>query len=127
RVMGEVAGVRTMVGPVLVSGQLVEGMGFSFQRTTGPDGTPSAAIVLSISRKTNLDFRAVESIFRRSWRSPQTSRRSPDTNHQPPTRPHGNAEIVYSTAQGTISWRAEFIFEHNAELSFARFSTAGTP
>jgi hypothetical protein len=111
-----------MVEPLIVSGHPVPGMSFSIQRQNGPNGF-AAAIDLNTPGKTAVDFDVVEKIFGRGWRPAEPRLPSPHENYVRPTRPHGNAEIVYSASDGATSWQATLYFKANAELSLARIST----
>jgi len=123
---GSVWGFGDMVEPLVVSGHAVSGMSFFFRRLSGPDGV-TAAITLNTPGKTTVDFGVVEGIFGRGWRTAEPRLPSPHENYIAPTRPHGNAEIVYSTSDDAKSWHAALDFKANAELALARISTRRKP
>ena len=115
-----------MVEPLVVSGHPVPGMSLSIVRLNSPTDS-TAAIVLNTPGKTAVDFDVVEKVFGRDWRTAEPRLPSPHENYIRPTRPHGNAEIVYSTSDDAKSWRAALDFKANAELALARISTKGKP
>jgi hypothetical protein len=123
---GSVSGFGDMVEPLVVSGHAVSGMSFFFRRVNGPDGV-TAVIVLATPGKTALPVDVVEKVFGRGWRTAEPRLPSPHENYIRPTRPHGNAEIVYSTSDDAKSWRAALDFKANAELALARVSTKRKP
>jgi hypothetical protein len=123
---GSVSVFGDMVEPLVVSGHAVSGMSLSFRRVSGADGV-TAVIVLSTPGKTAVDFDVVEKVFGRGWRTAEPRLPSPHENYIRPTRPHGNAEIVYSTPDDATSWRAILYFKANAELALARISTTRKP
>jgi len=123
---GEMSSFGGFAGPILVQGAQLEGISLRFRKVTQPNNRSMARVTISIAGKTDVDFQAVERIFGTRWVSQPLRAPSPHGVFRPPTRPHGNEEIVYSFGSGGANWTAYFEFKVDATV-FAATSTIEGP
>ena len=89
-------------------------------KSIGADGKPAAVIYLGTQTRTDLDFATVEKLFGTSWETyiPAPNPHAPIS--APATRPHGNAQIVYTLGRPDLNRTLWIKFGPNATFEYVR-------
>lgn len=124
---GHLAKLDGVVAPVVMDGMLRSGIDASFTFDLDHGGKASATWLLGIAASPSIDFAGATRIFGRNWKQVPWSPPSPHGQYRPPTREHGNEQILYSDMSDDASYQLTLEFYPDATLNMLRFSAEGTP